>query len=110
MGGRAVANSRIVAGKQGDQRFVLAQWDARKAPDAAIGCPGDAKTCAGDCRVMRPRIVLERIEQPRQFGKQSLVRILQLATPIKEASRCRQACTDSVARVAVEESDRGETP
>jgi hypothetical protein len=83
MGGRAVANSRIVAREQGDQRFVLAQWDARKAPDAAIGCAGDAKTCAGDCRVVRPRIVLERIEQPRQFGKQSLIRILQLATPMK---------------------------
>jgi hypothetical protein len=78
-----VANSRIVAGKQGDQRFVLAQWDARKAPDAAIGCAADAKTCAGDCRVVLPRIVLERIEQPRQFGKQSVVRILQLATPMK---------------------------
>ena len=36
-GGRAMANAHIVVGKQGDQRFVLAQGDARKASDAAIG-------------------------------------------------------------------------
>jgi hypothetical protein len=78
-----MANSCILARQQSDQRLVLAQRHAGKTPDAAIGCAGDAKTCAGDCRVVRPRIVLERIEQPRQFGKQSLVRILQLATPMK---------------------------
>ena len=57
VGGRAMANSRIVAGKQGDQRFVLAHGDARQTANAAIGCASDAKACARDCRVVGPRIV-----------------------------------------------------
>ena len=50
--------------------------DARQTPNAAIGCASDAKACARDCRVVGPRIVLERIEQPGQFREQSLVRVL----------------------------------
>jgi hypothetical protein len=52
-----MANSRIVAGKQGDQRFVLAHGDARQTANAAIGCASDSKACAGDCSVVGPRIV-----------------------------------------------------
>jgi hypothetical protein len=41
-----MANSRIVVGKQGDQRFVLAHGDARQTANAAIGRASDAKACA----------------------------------------------------------------
>jgi hypothetical protein len=71
-----MANSRIVAGKQSDQRFVLAHGDARQTANAAIGCASDSKACARDCRVVGPRIVPQRIEQPGQFGEQSLIRVL----------------------------------
>src|ERR1700677_218008 len=78
-----MANSRVVAGKQGDQRFVLAEGDARQTPYATIGCASDAQTCARDCSVVWPRIVLKRIEQPRQFGEQALVRVLKGASPMQ---------------------------
>ena len=78
-----MANSRIVAGEQGDQRFVLAQGDARQTPDAAIGCARDAEACARDRSVVWPRIVVTWIEQPGQFGEQSLIGILERATPMK---------------------------
>jgi hypothetical protein len=70
---RTIANSRILQRKQGNQRFVLAQSDARKAPDAAIGRAGYAKARARDCGVMRPRIVFKRVEPPGQFDEQSLI-------------------------------------
>ena len=83
MDSRTIANSRILTRKQSNQRLVLAQGDARKTPNAAIGRAGYAKARAGDRGVMRPRIVLEGVEQPGQFGKQSLVRVLKLAAPMK---------------------------
>src|ERR1700677_818675 len=78
-----MANSRVVAGKQGDQRFVLAQGYARQTPYTAIGCASNAKTCARDCSVVWPRIVLKRNEPPRQFGEQSLVRVLKGASSMQ---------------------------
>ena len=81
--GRTISDSRILPRKQGNQRLVLAQRDARKTPGAAIGCAGYAKACARDCGVVRPRIVLKGVEQPGQFGEQSLVRVLKLSTPMQ---------------------------
>jgi hypothetical protein len=71
-----MANSRIVAGKQGDQRFVLAHGDARQTPEAAISFAGHTKACARDRRVVGPGIVPQRIEQPGQFREQSFIRVL----------------------------------
>jgi hypothetical protein len=78
-----MANFRILTRKQGNQRFILAQGHARKPPDAAIGRAGKAKARARDRGVMRPRIVFKRVKQPRQFGEQSLIRVLKLTTPMK---------------------------
>ena len=83
VGSRAMANSRIVVVKQRDQSLVLAQRHPGQPPHATIGRARDAKTCARDCRVVGPRIVLERIEQPGQFIEQSLVGVLQLTPPVE---------------------------
>jgi hypothetical protein len=78
-----MANFRILTQKQGNQRFILAQGHARKPPDAAIGRAGNAKARARDRGMMGPRIVFKRVKQPRQFGEQSLIRVLKLTTPMK---------------------------
>jgi hypothetical protein len=83
MSSRTVANSRIVARERSNQRFVLAQRDTGHAPDAAIGRACYAEARAGDRSVMGPRIVLERVEQPRQFGEQGFINVLKRAASMK---------------------------
>jgi hypothetical protein len=80
---RTVADSRIPARKQGNQSFVLAQSDARQAPNAAVGRSTYAKARARYRGVMRPRIVFKGIEKPGQFREQLLVPVLKLAAQMK---------------------------
>lgn len=87
VGGRAIANSCILTRKQTNQRLVLAQGDARQTPNAAIGRAGYAKARARDRGVVGPRIVLERVKQPREFGEQSFVSVLKLAAPMKRVGQ-----------------------
>src|ERR1700674_4998682 len=83
MDSRTISNPRILARKQGNQRFVLAQGDARHPPNAAIGRATYAKARTRYRGVMRPRVVFKGVEPPEQFGEQPLIRILKLAAPMK---------------------------
>ena len=83
MGRGTIADPGILARKQGNQRFVLPEGHAGKSPDAAIGRASYSKARAGDRGVVGPRIVLKGVKQPRQFGEQSLIRVLKLAALMK---------------------------
>ena len=87
MDSRTIADSRILARKQGDQRLILAQGHTGQAPDPAIGVTGYSEGRAGDRGVMRPRIVLKGVEQPRQFGEQALIGVLEGAAPMKRVGQ-----------------------
>ena len=69
------------------QGLILAQGHTGQAPDPAISVTGYSEGRAGDRGVMRPRIVLKGVEQPRQFGEQALIRVLEGAAPMKRVGQ-----------------------